>query len=176
MNILFRSCTADDLELLQAFSRKTYFETFAAANTPENTPAPICRAEAGYASTKNIKNTNSKSENTIAFFLYLDGALAGYLKLNEAPAQSELHDSQALEIERIYVAKEFQREGLGNYLMEQAIQTAVQRGKRYVWLGVWEKNEKALHFYQKHGFYRIGEHAFVMGDDRQTDYLMRKDL
>ena len=171
MNILFRSCTADDLELLQAFSRKTYFETFAAANTPENMAAYLDQA----FETEKLRSELS-NEYSSFFFLYLDGALAGYLKLNEAPAQSELHDSQALEIERIYVAKEFQREGLGKYLMEQAIQTAIQRGKRYVWLGVWEKNEKALHFYQKHGFYRIGEHAFVMGDDRQTDYLMRKDL
>lgn len=61
-------------------------------------------------------------------------------------------------------------------LMQFAVNLAARRKKRYVWLGVWEKNEKALRFYRKQGFYRIGAHPFVMGDDVQTDDLMRKDL
>lgn len=81
-----------------------------------------------------------------------------------------------MEIERIYVAKEFQGKGLGRRLMTYAISAAMQRKKAYVWLGVWEKNEKALAFYRKNGFYQIGTHTFVMGDDPQTDYIMRKDL
>ena len=60
--------------------------------------------------------------------------------------------------------------------MEYSIKTAADNGKNYVWLGVWEKNEKALKFYKKNGFYRIGEHSFVIGNDVQTDYIMRKDL
>ena len=100
----------------------------------------------------------------------------GYLKLNEAPAQTDVQDIQSLEIERIYVTKEFQGKRLGGYLMEQAVKVAVQRKKAYVWLGVWEMNERAIHFYKKNGFYRIGTHTFVMGEDEQTDYIMRKDL
>ena len=60
--------------------------------------------------------------------------------------------------------------------MDQAVRFAVQREKEYLWLDVWEKNEKALGFYRKNGFYEIGTHTFVMGDDAQTDYIMRKDL
>ena len=60
--------------------------------------------------------------------------------------------------------------------MEQAIRIANLRKKRYVWLGVWEKNEKALRFYKKTGFYEIGTHSFFVGDEEQTDSLMRKDL
>ena len=90
--------------------------------------------------------------------------------------QTDIHDEQSLEIERIYVSKEFQGEGLGRCLMEKAISTAIRRKKKYVWLGVWEKNEKALRFYKRNGFYQIGTHSFVMGDDEQTDYIMRKDL
>ena len=81
-----------------------------------------------------------------------------------------------MEIERIYVSGEFQGQGLGRYLMEQAIAMAVAQKKRYVWLGVWEHNEKALQFYKANGFYKISTHHFVMGDDVQTDDLMRKDL
>ena len=112
------------------------------------------------------------------FFLRVleDGTFAGYLKLNEAPAQTELHDRAALEIERIYVAREFQGLGFGKRLMDRALAEARSRKKAYVWLGVWENNEKALRFYRSYGFYPAGTHVFVMGDDAQTDYLMRKDL
>ena len=102
--------------------------------------------------------------------------MAGYLKLNEAPAQTDVRDAQSLEIERIYVSKDFQGEGLGRYLLEKATSIAMRREKKYIWLGVWEKNEKALRFYKRNGFCPIGAHVFMIGDDEQTDYLMRKDL
>ena len=60
--------------------------------------------------------------------------------------------------------------------MEQTVAMAKQKGKKYIWLGVWEKNKKAISFYQKHGFYKIGTHEFVIGDDVQIDYIMRRDL
>ena len=109
-------------------------------------------------------------------FLYWDDRLAGYIKLNEAGAQTDVHDEQSLELERIYISKEFQGHGLRRFLMDQAIGIALQRKKKYVWLGVWEKNTKALAFYKKSGFYPVGTHTFVMGDDVQTDYIMRRDL
>ena len=65
---------------------------------------------------------------------------------------------------------------MGQYLIDKAASIAVERHKKYVWLGVREKNEKALRFYKKNGFYQIGSHCFIMGDDAQTDYLMRKDF
>ena len=94
--------------------------------------------------------------NSEFYFLYCDEHLAGYLKLNEAPSQTDINDENSLEIERIYVSMEFQGTGLGRFLMEQAIAKAVKRGKEYAWLGVWEKNEKAIAFYRKNGFYEIG--------------------
>ena len=171
MITLFRQCTIDDLAILQPFSRQRYFETFADMNTPENMTAYLDEAFAAEKIRAELSDTNAAF-----YFLYWDGKLAGYLKLNEAPAQTDLHDEQSLEIERIYVSKEFQGDGLGRYLMDQAISIAIQRKKKYLWLGVWEKNEKALRFYKRNGFYQVGTHSFVMGDDEQTDYIMRKDL
>ena len=60
--------------------------------------------------------------------------------------------------------------------MEQAIAIAISRQKSYLWLGVWEHNTKALAFYQRFGFYRIGSHSFFVGQDEQTDFLLRKDI
>ena len=171
MTALFRQCTIDDLDVLQSFSRQRFFETFADMNTPENMTAYL---EAAFAPEK-IRAELSDA-NAAFYFLYWDGKLAGYLKLNEAPAQTDLHDEQALEIERIYVSKDFQGKGLGRCLMDKAIGTAIQRQKKYVWLGVWERNEKALRFYRRNGFYQVGTHLFVMGNDEQTDFILRKDL
>ena len=108
--------------------------------------------------------------------MYCDENIAGYLKLNEASSQTDINDSDSLEIERIYVVSEYQGTGLGDFLIEKAIQKAIERNKKYAWLGVWEKNQKAIRFYQKNGFYEIGTHLFCMGNDEQTDYIMRKDL
>ena len=166
-----RPCTGEDLAVLRDFSRRTYFETFSKQNTPENMAAYLDDAFETEKLRRELEDANSAF-----YFLYRGETLAGYLKLNEAPAQTDLHDPDSLEIERIYVGKEFQGMGLGRRLMEHAISTAVQRGKAFAWLGVWEKNTKALAFYRKNGFYPIGTQTFVMGDDPQTDYLMRKDL
>ncbi len=170
-SLFMRRCTLQDLSLLQAFSRKTYFDTFAAMNTEENMNAYLNSAYDLDVLGKELRNPNS-----YFFFLYADGQLAGYLKLNENDAQTDLYDPDALEIERIYVDKAYQRRGYGHFLMEYAITIAATRNKEYVWLGVWEKNERALQFYERHGFYEIGTHSFTMGDDVQTDYVMRKIL
>ena len=106
----------------------------------------------------------------------MDGTLVGYIKINEASAQTDIQDEDALELERIYVSKEVRDSGLGSYLMEQTVAMAKQKGKTYIWLGVWEKNQKAISFYQKHGYYKIGTHEFVIGDDVQMDYILRRDL
>ena len=171
MATLFRPCTDKDLDMLRTFSRQCFFETFAGMNTQENMAAYMDKA----FSPEKIRSELSEV-NSAFYFLYRDKRLAGYLKLNEAPAQTDIHDEQALEIERIYVSKPFQGEGLGRYMMDKAIRIAIQRKKRYVWLGVWEKNEKALRFYNRNGFYQTGAHLFVMGDEAQTDYIMRRDL
>ncbi len=170
-NVRFRRCTIDDLYVLQNFSRRLYFETFAEANTPENMQAYLDHAFALEKLREELLNPHSSF-----VFLYCNSELAGYMKLNEACAQTDVHDDESLEIERIYVDKKFQGEGLGRALMSRAIDTAAERGKKYVWLGVWEKNEKALRFYERTGFRQVGTHVFVMGDDAQTDCIMRKDL
>lgn len=171
MNIRLRLCTAEDADILRKLSIETYYETFAPVNTPENMEAYLNRA---FDIDKLRRELNDK--NSTFFLLYSDEELAGYLKVNEAPSQTDINDEESLEIERIYVLGKFQGKGLGGYLMEQALGIAAKQKKKYAWLGVWEKNEKALRFYKKKGFYKIGTHPFFMGDDEQTDYIMRKDL
>ena len=171
MSVFLRNCTIEDIDTLRALSIKTYYETFADMNTPENMQAYLDEA---FEVNKLLRELSDP--NSTFLLLYLNELLAGYLKLNEAPSQTDMNDKTSLEIERIYVSSEFQGEGLGRYLMEQAIAVAAERNKAYIWLGVWEENKKAIRFYKRNGFYEIGTHSFVMGEDVQTDYVMRKDL
>jgi ribosomal protein S18 acetylase RimI-like enzyme len=171
MNCSFRKCTADDLPALRELSVRTFSDTFRHLNTPEDFRAYLDKA----FNTAQLRGEMSSADSEF-YFLYADSALAGYLKLNERGAQTDINDPQSLEIERIYVTKEHQGTGLGGVLMNKALETAKQRDKAYVWLGVWEKNEKAIGFYKNYGFYEMGRHTFVLGSDVQSDLVMRKDL
>ncbi|MDC7239151.1 MAG: GNAT family N-acetyltransferase, partial [Spirochaetales bacterium] len=112
-----------------------------------------------------------------SFYLLYDGDLpAAYMKVNLPPAQSDLNDRDSLELERIYVKKEYKGRGFGRQLLEQAISIAKEEKCRYLWLGVWEKNEKALEFYTKMGFVKFGSHSFRMGDEIQNDFVMKITL
>lgn len=171
MKLLFRQCMPEDLPVLQAFSRDTFNETFSHMNTPASMTAYLDHA----FSTEKLSGELA-SDHSVFYFLYLDCELSGYIKLNDHGAQTDIFDPQALEIERIYVKKEYQGKGLGGILMDRALNIARMREKAYAWLGVWQKNEHAILFYQKCGFYVTGTHSFFMGEEEQTDYVMRKDL
>ncbi|GJH39565.1 hypothetical protein RCZ04_01150 [Capnocytophaga sp. HP1101] len=81
-----------------------------------------------------------------------------------------------MEIERIYVLKSFHGSGVGQELYQKAITVAREQAVQYVWLGVWEQNPRAIRFYEKNGFVPFDKHVFVLGNDPQTDILMKKTL
>jgi diamine N-acetyltransferase len=163
--------TLDDISQLQQVSRLTFYETFAADNSEENMAKYL---EESFALDKLNDELNDK--NSEFYFALNDNKIVGYLKLNFGPSQKELKDNTAMELERIYVIKEFQGKKVGQLLYEKAISIAQQRNAEYVWLGVWEKNQKAISFYKKNGFIEFDKHIFVLGDDRQTDIMMKLEL
>jgi diamine N-acetyltransferase len=110
------------------------------------------------------------------FFVYFSNEVAGYLKVNTNDAQSEEMGDESLEIERIYIRNKFQKQGLGKYLLNKAIEIAMEQKKEKIWLGVWEKNENAIAFYMKLGFVQTGAHSFYMGVEEQIDFIMTKTL
>jgi ribosomal protein S18 acetylase RimI-like enzyme len=160
-----------DMDALCEISRETFFDAFSHLNTKDNMDAYMKKAFSFEVLKNELANPGSDH-----YFLYVDNMLAGYFKINESLNQTDLYDPGSLELERIYVVKGFQSKGLGQLLMNHTINIAEQRGKSYIWLGVWEKNVNALRFYERNGFYKSGTHKFVMGDDEQIDYIMRKDL
>lgn len=171
MELTFHQCGTDDISTLRDFLFRAFQDAYVNLIAQQSIDAYMEQSFDAKRLEAELANPDS------AFFLLsIDGVLAGCLKTNEAPMQTDINDPMSLEIERIYLAKEFQNRGLGGVLMQKAVELANRQNKGYIWLGVWENNARALRFYKKNGFYKIGTHCFIMGDERQTDYIMRKDL
>jgi diamine N-acetyltransferase len=171
MTTKFKKCTLDDLQTLQEISYETFNDTFKHQNSPENMNAYLERAFNINQLEKELSTSSSDF-----FFVYVKDEVAGYLKLNHNDAQTEEMEDHSLEIERIYIRNKFQKLGLGKYLINKAMEIAIKENKNNIWLGVWEKNEKAIAFYEKMGFVQTGMHSFYMGDEEQSDFIMTKKL
>lgn len=161
----------ENIQVLQNIGRETFYETFAESNTAENMRDYL---------EKNFDTQKLKSEvmnSDSFFFIAWDGATPiAYLKLNTGMSQTEPQEAGALEIERIYVLQQYHGRNVGQLLYNKALEVAGELNKSFIWLGVWEKNFRALRFYEKNGFTAFDKHIFRMGDDEQTDIMMKKEL
>lgn len=167
-NIEIRKVTLNDIKLLQEICRVTFSETFSAGNTEENM---VKYLNEGFSEEKLIAELLDR--NSEFYFAFLDERVIGYLKLNSGKSQTEVKDDTAVEIERIYVLKDFHGKKVGQLLYEKAIQVAKTSNADYVWLGVWEENPRAISFYKKNGFVEFDKHIFKLGDDEQIDIMMK---
>lgn len=168
-NISFRKCNIQDLKVLRSISIETFTNTYAHLNTKENFEKHLESAFNENQLTQELQNPE-----TVFYFLENENQVIGYLKLNEGDAQSEKMKNHCYEVERIYLKKAFHGKGYGRLLLEKAIEVAIEKGKNEVWLGVWEKNPNAIGFYKKMGFEVFGTHVFKVGDEEQTDFLLRR--
>jgi ribosomal protein S18 acetylase RimI-like enzyme len=170
-NIETIKVTLSDIDRLQKIGRQTFYETFSAGNTEENMKKYL---EEGFSTEKITAELND--QNSEFYFATLSNEVIGFLKLNFGQSQTELKDDKALEIERIYVLKEFHGKKVGQILYDKAIEVARQKNADYVWLGVWEENPRAINFYKKNGFVEFDKHIFKLGEDEQTDIMMKLKL
>jgi ribosomal protein S18 acetylase RimI-like enzyme len=166
-----RFCTPEDAALVADMSRQTFFETFASENSAENMDKFMNEQFTREALMKEVG-----TEGTIFFLAYDDEKPVGYVKMKEDGALPELGNKNAIEIVRIYAITGSIGKGIGKVLMQQCIDVALERKKEVIWLGVWEKNQRAIDFYTRWGFEKFGTHVFMLGDDPQTDWLMKKEL
>jgi ribosomal protein S18 acetylase RimI-like enzyme len=171
LNIKIEQINHSHIAALQQIGRQTFSETFAESNSAENMAKYL---EEAYSHEKLSAELNDS--NSFFYFAIMDEKVIGYLKLNKGGSQTELKDNDALEIERIYVLKDFHGKKIGQLLFDKAIEVAKAKHVAYVWLGVWEENKKALQFYTKNGFVEFDQHVFVLGDEAQTDIMMKLEL
>jgi ribosomal protein S18 acetylase RimI-like enzyme len=166
-----KKVTLDNIDQLQEIGRQTFYESFSSGNTEENMTKYL---DEGFSIEKLTAEVNDK--NAEFYFATFDDNVIGYLKVNFGQSQTELKDDKAVEIERIYVLKEFHGKKVGQLLYDKAIQIAGHKNANYVWLGVWEENPRAINFYKKNGFTEFDKHVFKLGNDEQTDIMMKLKL
>ena len=161
----------NDVLKLQSISSITFSQTFNEYNSSSDMEVYLNNSYSIEKLKSEINNPNSE------FFFAMDGEkVVGYLKINIKEAQTEKKDLGAFEIERIYVDQLYQGKKIGQLLFNKAIEIAKSKKVSYVWLGVWEENHKALAFYKKNSFIPFDKHIFKLGNDEQTDIMMRLDF
>lgn len=157
--------------MLLQFAESTFRAGFEHLNDPVHFEAYM-----RHAFTPEKIKTELSTEGSRFFFAHMGHEVVGYIKLNHGTAQSDIKTEPGIELERIYVSPEQQGRGIGQCLLDQALNMAKLEGFPYLWLGVWEKNEGAIRFYKRHGFVQFGSHTFMLGNDPQTDLLMKKNI
>ena len=166
-----RKINIDDLEALRNLSIQTFMETFEEVNTEEDMQKYLDEN----LSIEKLK-TELENPNSEFYFAENNDEILGYLKLNFKDAQTEKLEENHFEIERIYVLKAFLGQKIGQILFDKAIEIGREKNLEYVWLAVWEENHRAIKFYEKNGFEIFGKHDFVLGEDVQTDLLMKMKI
>jgi len=166
--ITLRKIQPSNLRQLQYIGKQTFIETFAHLNTEADMQEYLNKSFTDEVLLNELDNPNSAF-----YFAEKDTHVIGYLKLNFGTAQTEMQGDDAVEIERIYVLREFHGQKVGQLLYDKAIEIAQQRNAGFVWLGVWEKNERAIAFYEKNRFVAFDKHTFRLGTDIQTDIMMK---
>lgn len=169
--VSLRKAAFSDLSGLLEIAQLSFVQAFTEGNKPENVQAYLSQAFTPIQLEKEWRDPGS------TFLLASSGGkLVGYTKVNLAAAQSDIQDPESLEVARLYTLKEVWGKGVGQFLLDAAIEFAKEKGKTYVWLGVWEHNARAIRFYEKNGFKAFGSHPFPFGDEIQTDWLMRVEV
>ena len=160
--------TSINAEALLKIAKNTFVAFFKEFNSEKNLNDYVNKAFTINKIVAEIENPNSAF-----YFAQYKNQNIGYLKVNFGSAQTELQDHTSLEIERIYVLNEFTGKKVGQLLVNKAIEIAKSKKLKYIWLGVWEQNFRAIRFYEKQNFIKFDTHVFKMGNEDQIDYLMK---
>ena len=166
-----RYATTKDASLIARLSRKTFYETFAEHNSAANMEKFMQEAF-----TNDLLEKEVGMPGTIFLLAYRNGKLAGYVKLKDNSPLPGDERNNVMEIARFYALKEMIGKGVGSAMMRACVNLARDAKKRMLWLGVWELNKRAIEFYKKWGFEQISTHFFILGEDKQTDWIMKKEL
>jgi ribosomal protein S18 acetylase RimI-like enzyme len=166
-------CLAEkkDAAVVADLSRQTFFDTFASQNTKEDMDKFM-----NEQFTRQMLMKEVGAEGQLFYIARVNESLAGYIKLREGKEGPELKNRASLEIARIYSVKEMLGKGVGSALMQKAIDVAREMNKEILWLAVFQANKTAIDFYKRWGFEIFGEQDFLLGDDLQKDWLMRRNV
>jgi diamine N-acetyltransferase len=171
MSIIIRTGVASDATALAQLAARTFQDTFAADNRPEDIALHLARAYGRAQQHRELLDPN-----VITLLVEVDGRLAAYAQLRLGKAPTWVTGESPIELWRFYVAQPWHGRGVAQALMRHVDLEAYRSGGRTLWLGVWERNERAKAFYQKIGFRDVGSHKFMVGADAQTDRVLVRPL
>lgn len=171
MNVSYRGATIDDAARLAAFAVKTFTHTYGAFNTPEDMRDYLASAFGVAHQSRELADTAM-----VTVLAESGRALVGYAQVRRKERPPCVTENDAAEVYRFYVDAPAHGKGVAQRLMNQCLTTARDLGAKYIWLGVWERNPRAIAFYRKAGFREIGEQYFQLGSDQQRDILMGRPL
>jgi len=166
-----RQATREDAEMIADMSRRTFYETFAHQNTPEDIALYMDKQF-----TRESLMAEVGTPGNTFLVAWLDEQPVGYVRLLEHAPPSEIGEGTGIEIVRLYAEQSVIGKGIGRALMQSSIDLAREKGLQWIWLGVWEHNHRAIAFYTKWGFEKFGDHPFILGMDKQTDWWMKRKL
>lgn len=169
--VAIRRAIVADAVALSAFAARVFHDTFA----PDNDPADMQRY---LAETFTPEKQTAELADPACVCLIADvgEAMAGYALLRVGSTDPCVSGARPVEIQRFYIDHRWHGRGLAAQLMAACVDTAGARGGETVWLGVWERNARAIRFYGKHGFADVGTHDFLLGRDLQTDRVMTRPV
>lgn len=165
--VRIRRAVAADAPVLADLARTIFFETFAASSDPEDMALHLERA---YGVPQQTAELTDPAITTL--LAETEGSAVAYAQLRDDHVPACVIGPEPLELWRFYVDRRWHGRGVAQALMDSAKKEARGRGARTLWLGVWERNDRARAFYAKCGFVDVGEHVFLFGTDPQTDRVM----
>ncbi len=164
-----RLATPADAALLARLAASAFSDSFAADNSAEDMALYMAGAFG-----ESIQREELSDPRHVVILAEQRGHVAGYAMLRDGPAPASVGDADAIEIARLYAVQRLIGTGVGATLMQRCVSEAAERGKRSLWLGVWEHNARAIAFYQRWAFIDVGSQLFTLGRDRQTDRVMAR--
>jgi ribosomal protein S18 acetylase RimI-like enzyme len=171
VSMVIRPGVTTDATALAELATQTFRDTFAADNRPEDIALHIAHA---YGTSQ--QRSELVDPDIATLLVEVDGQMAGYAQLRSGVAPTCVTGEAPIELWRFYIAKAWHGQGVAQTLMQCVGTEAYRRGRRTLWLGVWERNERAKAFYRKNGFTDVGSHAFILGTDVQTDRIWARPL
>lgn len=160
-----------DAKVLAEIGKKTFYDAYVKDVDLKNLKTVI---EETFSEELQLKEINNS--DTLFLIAEVNGKIAGYAKLIRNASNEHITGKDHMELSRIYLLQEYIGKGIGKELMQRCIDEARQRDCNSLWLGVWENNQNAIGFYKKQGFREVGSHAFMFGNEIQTDLIMELEL
>lgn len=165
--MLIRRAEPADAEVLAELASRTFQEAFAAVNTPEDMALHVAGSFGPALQLAEITASDIRTLLTVK-----DGQAIGFVQLRSGTPPACVTSTDPVELWRFYIDRPWHGRGVAQQLMRAAIAEAKAMGAGSVWLGVWERNPRAITFYGKCGFVDVGTHTFLLGQDVQTDRVM----